>query len=72
MPLPFQLPPLAFTGGSAGPSSSDMWGGSFGGGDWVVNVAGSGKSNQSASATAGISWVMVAAAVGAAWLLLKK
>ena len=42
----------------------------MGNGDWTVNVAGSGYAAQSASA--GLNWWMIAAALGAAWFLLKK
>lgn len=66
------LPPLSFTGGSAG-------GGSAGGGtlpwqqgDWTINVAGSGTAVQSASG--GLNWTAIAltlAVVGVAWYLLQ-
>lgn len=38
-------------------------------GDWSVNLGGSGLSMQSASG--GMNWLLIAAAVGAVWLLRK-
>ena len=40
-----------------------------GAGDWQVNLGGSGTALQ--SATGGINWLLIAAAVGAVWLLRK-
>ena len=65
------LPPLQLS--SSARSDWQQNGAQFsasGNGDWVVNVAGSGTANQSASAS-GINWWLVAA-VGAAWFLLKR
>jgi hypothetical protein len=66
------LPPLQLS--SSARSDWQQNGARFsasGNGDWVVNVAGSGTANQSASATGGITWWQIAAA-GAAWYLLKR
>jgi hypothetical protein len=66
------LPPIQLS--SSARSDWQQNGAQFAGsgnGDWVVNVAGSGTANQSASATSGINWWLIAAA-GAAWYLLKR
>lgn len=65
------IPPLSFNLGSSASSGMDQRGAQFGAsfGDWTVNVAGSGTSAQSASG--GINWLLIAAAV-AAWYFLKK
>ncbi len=71
--MAFQLPPLHFAMSSAATSGMDMGAAQFGAsfGDWNVNVAGSGTASQSATSSAGINWLWIAAA-GAAWLLLRK
>jgi hypothetical protein len=65
------LPPLNFTFSGRADSRSDLYGNTWdmGNGAWTVNLAGSGVSNQSASM---LSQWMIAAALGAAWFLLKK
>lgn len=66
------LPPLQMS--SSATARLEQQGNSFGAsfGDWTVNVSGSGKATQSAtSAPFQLTWWMVAAGVGAAWLLLK-
>lgn len=64
------IPPLNFTfAGRA--ESGDIFGTwDMGNGDWNVNVAGSGFAAQ--SATSGVNWMLIAAAVGVAFFLLKK
>lgn len=47
-------------------------GGTWGEGTWNVNLGGSGTSLQSATGGAIPTWMIVAAVVGAAWLLLKR
>lgn len=58
---------------SSSASSGADWGGSYfgasGAGDWNVNLAGSGTALQ--TATSGLNWLLIAAAVGA-YLLLRK
>jgi len=58
---------------SSAMSGFDQTGASFSGsgaGDWNVNLGGSGFANQ--TATSGINWLLIAAAVGAAWFVLRK
>lgn len=43
---------------------------SLGGGDWSVNMGGSGTALQ--TATGGMNWLLIAAAVGATWLLMRR
>lgn len=68
------LPPLSFSSSSSAKSgdSSLTQGGSLfsasGAGDWNVNIAGAGPSIQAS----GASLLLLAAVLGAAWLLLKK
>lgn len=70
---PFNLPPLHLSASSSAASRLDMGGSSFGAswGDWNVNVAGSGTALQSASSSP-LNWLLIAAAAGAAWFLLRK
>lgn len=59
--------------GSDARSGINQNGASFAGsgaGDWVVNVAGSGVSAQ--SATGGIPWLLIAAAAGAVWFITRR
>ncbi len=51
-------------------STGNSW--TMGGGDWIVNLGGSGTTQQTASATdAAIPWLWIAVAMGAAWFLKK-
>lgn len=65
------LPPLQLA--SSASSGMEQSGASFGAsfGDWNVNVGGSGAALQGATSTP-LNWWLIAAAVGAAWLLLRK
>jgi hypothetical protein len=75
MPLPGGLPPLAITGGNAGPSGADGNRNSAGGGNtWSFAPPRYQVQAQQAQA-AGQNWQSVAflaAAVGLAWLVLRK
>jgi hypothetical protein len=64
------LPPLQLS--SSATATLNNAGAQYGAsnGDWAVNLAGSGVSLQSASG--GINWLLVAAAVGAAWLITQR
>ena len=69
--LPFSLPPLSLS--SSASSGMDQSGAQFsasGKGDWVVNLGGSGTALQAGAG--GVNWLLVAAAAGAAWFLLRK
>jgi hypothetical protein len=67
------MPPVSVSASSSASASlagnGAQWGG-FDGSGWVVNMAGSGTANQSASG-GGINWTYVLIAA-AAWFLLKK
>lgn len=65
------LPPLSMS--SAAHSGQDNSGAAWsasGYGDWAVNLGGSGTAMQSASG--GINWLLIAAAVGAVWLINQR
>ena len=69
--LPFSLPPLQLS--SSASSGMDQSGAQFsasGDGDWVVNLGGSGTALQAGAG--GVNWLLIAAAAGAAWFLLRK
>lgn len=64
------IPPMSFA--SSASSGMDQRGATqsaSGAGDWSVNLGGSGTALQ--SATGGMNWLLIAAAVGALWLLRK-
>lgn len=64
------LPPLQLS--SSASSGMDQRGASYAGsgaGDWVVNLGGSGTSLQAAAG--GVNWLLIAAIVGAVWMLRK-
>lgn len=64
------LPPLSLS--SSASSGMDQSGAAWsasGYGDWSVNLGGSGTAMQ--SATGGINWLLIAAAVGAVWLMRR-
>lgn len=64
------LPPLQLSSSAgSGMDQRGMGMSASGSGDWVVNLGGSGPSMQSASG--GLNWLLIAAAVGAVWLLRK-
>lgn len=80
--LSFAIPGIGSIGGgfpvpmpsfnSSASSGLDQRGASqsaSGPGDWSVNMGGSGTALQAASG--GINWLLIAAAVGAVWLLRK-
>lgn len=71
--MSFPIPPLNFHMSSAAQSGMDMGAAQFGAsfGDWNVNVAGSGTASQSATSSAGINWLWIAA-LGAVWFLMRK
>jgi len=62
------LPGMQSSASSAISSNGAAWSAS-GAGDWSVNLGGSGTALQSASG--GINWLLIAAAVGALWFLNK-
>lgn len=64
------LPPLQLS--SSASSKIEQSGASLGAsfGDWNVNVGGSGTALQGAS-SAPLNWWLIAAAAGAAWLILR-
>lgn len=71
------LPPLSFTG-SPSPSSTassalhsmgNTWAWPSSGGDWTVNVAGSGQAMQAGGSVPLVAWIALGVAV---WALLRK
>ena len=86
MALNFSAPFSLFGGGASMPGFSngatgrvDQNGSVFDTGNdgaWSVNIGGSGKATQSATATStdgdGIPWLWIAGAAGVVWLLMRR
>lgn len=70
MALPFALPSLSFAAPSTAAQDTSGSEFSLGRGDWVVNLGGSGTALQAASG--GVNWLLIAAAAGGVWLLMRR
>ena len=64
------LPNLSATSSAASPLNSSGSAADFGGGDWNVNLGGTGAAS-AVPGLAGVPWLLIAVAVGALWYFKK-